>query len=125
MRYELRYSSGQLEDLTLAEQECNEQATDTTVAIDERVDRFKLGVGKCAVDQHWERIAVVEESFQVVQGGGHCMDRGWNERRRMKVASRWPNPVLCSAKVTRSTIASPHALEQPPVDFSDQPQTER
>ena len=55
------------EDAALAEQKSDEQPADATVAIEKRVDGFKLRVDEAEVHERWQRIGVVQKLFQVAE----------------------------------------------------------
>ena len=103
--------AGALENLSLAEQEGNQEPPHPPVAVDERVDGFELSVGEPAVheDRQWGR--VVQERFEVVERRVHLVNRRRNEDGGVQVATiRRPDPVLSPSKLARSLFTP---LERP------------
>jgi len=70
-----------LHDSFLAQQERDQEPSESAVPVEKRMDRFKLGMGDSDFHQDGHRIRVVQEFLEVVQRGVHLLRRGWNECR--------------------------------------------
>ena len=76
------------------EQERNEQSADSTVAVEERVDRFELRMGQPAVNQCGEFTFVVEIPLERVEGLSHLVRRWRYEGGGGKRGILRPDPVM-------------------------------
>jgi len=111
------------QDASLDEVEHDEQTTETTVAVQERVDRFELVVQKRAPDEDGELILLVQEAFEIIQRVLHLSRRRRNiERIRWTTAS---NPVLGTAKLARRPFLATDASQEFLVHVSYQPVAQR
>jgi len=89
-----------MEQPTMHEQERDQEPPHTTVAIDERVDGFELGVSEPDVDQDRQLVLLVEEALEVVESRMHLRERGRHEGRSFNGRVLRSDPVLMSAELS-------------------------
>jgi hypothetical protein len=111
--------------LLLAQDERDQQASDAAIAIEKRVDGFKLGMGQAAANQQRHGgFAFVQEFFERAQGV-HQLVRRWRYERRVgQCAACRANPVLGGAEFARWFFPAPHVLHQLAVNFAHQSQAQ-
>src|SRR3954464_3089393 len=112
-----------VENLALAEQKCQEQTSNSAVAIQKRMNGFELRMRKATVNQRRKRLAVVEKFLESAQRLVHRWHRRRDECRVLQRAVRRPDPVLRAPKLSRISIRSAHALHERGVDLPNE--TER
>src|SRR4051812_33066062 len=98
----------------------DQQSPDTTIAVEERVDRFELHVRNGGHHHHGiRRCRVVERTLQPRH---QVLDKRGRWRYEVRVA--WPgaaDPVLGSSELTRLFFAAATAREQLRVHLANQP----
>src|SRR5208337_2657071 len=109
-----------LEDTPLAEQKCNEQPAHTPIAVEERMNGFKLCVRQPAVDQHRQRGRVVKEVFKIIERLMHLVDWRRHEGGSLQGAVLRTNPVLAPSKLARSAMGAANPFEQIRMDLADE-----
>jgi hypothetical protein len=100
------------------QKQCDEQTNDSAVAIQERVDRLELHVGKPGLDQRRQGIVRVQSLLERGHELGHDL---WRRRNEPGVAGpRAPDPVLCAANGTGRLVGSAHSSHQAFVDLAQE-----
>lgn len=113
-----------LEDLALAEKECDEEAANAAVSVQKGMDGLELGVGQSAEDERRHGGLPVQECFKIGKGLHHFGHRGRGEGGGLERATLRANPVLRTAEFPGRLVTPPHAGHQLAVDFTDEPQAE-
>src|SRR5689334_16155987 len=113
------------QDTALAEQERNQQPSDASVPVEERVDRFKLAVRQPADHQRRKSGALMEELLKVIERVMHLVNRRRHERSRRQRAIGRANPVLATAEFSGRAVGTAHPFEQLSVNLPDEPQGKR
>src|ERR1022692_2166853 len=109
----------------LHEQEDGQQTADTTVSIEERVQRLELVVQQGVLDEQWNLGGLVCVALPVGQQRWEFFWRRWDKPCCLDGRSTFPDPVLGRAELARRPLATPHAGEQSSVHLADETNTER
>ena len=104
--------------------EGDQQASNSTVSIEERVYGFELDMQQAGFDECGKAAALLmHEQLQLVEAFLHFERRRGDEWSVARTRSA--NPILRSTKLARAFGAAAAALQQPGVHFTDQAQGER
>ena len=107
--------------LLIAEQQRNQQTTQAAIAVQKRVNRFKLHMRQRRLDQHRHGLrAVVQKKLQLAHAVHHFFGRRRNKGRI--AGARAANPVLAAPKFPRCLMAAPPARQQYAMNFAQQAQ---
>src|SRR5580693_9363120 len=104
------------------EQECNQQPSDSSVPVEERVDRLELSVCQADFDQQRVGRGCVEEHLEVVQGLEHVGHGRWDECCGGERSALGTDPVLGPSELARRSLCATHAVQEAFVDLLDQPE---
>jgi len=121
---------GQIEErlrqaAALSQEQRDEQAADTAVAVEERVDRLELLVHEGALDEIGQARPVLQEELPGGERGHHLIDRRWHVGGGRQRGSRRTDPVLRAAELARSHVRAAHATHEALVQFPDETQGQR
>ena len=119
-----KVKEGKLEDVTVAEEEGDEETTDAAIAIEEGMDGLELGMGVGTVDESWKIARGVEEIFQIAKGLGHFMDRRRDVGGIFESAVGRADPVLGAAEFAGVALAATRAGHEFLMDFADEAEGE-
>lgn len=89
-----------VKNASVYQKKCDQEATDTAIAIKEGMDRFELNMGNCAMHESRHVIVTMQEMFEIVQRSMHIGYRRRHEDRVLKRCVGRANPVLCRAELT-------------------------
>ena len=105
--------------------ECgDQQSPDASVAIQEGVDGFELGVDQRDPDQRRQvGVGGMDEALQVRQQTGHLLRR-WRHEGGI-ARSRAANPVLRATQFAGQLAGTSRPIEQPPMGLAQQANAER
>ena len=105
----------------LAKQQCDQQPAKPAVAVEKRMDRFKLHVNQPQLNQQRQRFAfVVQELLKRIETLHQSIRWRRNERRISR--SRAADPVLRSPEFSRGLVRSTTAPKQDRMHLPNQPQ---
>src|SRR5438876_9072087 len=85
---------GQWQETLCAEYQCDEQPTDPPVAVQERMDRFKLIVDQGQTNERGERRGLMKVLFQFCERRHHLCGRRRDKLRGFYLATGATYPVL-------------------------------
>ena len=110
--------------LLLAQEQRDEQAAKTTIAVQKRMDSLELHVSQCRLEQCRGGVRlVVEEEFQRAHALRHRIGRRRNKGRISRPGAAYP--VLAAPKFARCLIVATAFCQQHPMDFPEQSQRQR
>jgi hypothetical protein len=109
------------QDAALQQHQWDQQPSQASVAIQERVDGFKLVVGHRELDEQ-RHSSFVEEGFEVAQRIVHGVNGGRHKRRVGRRGSA--DPILAAAKLAWCGIAAAYASQQLCMNFSQESQAQ-
>src|SRR5437588_2499008 len=92
------------------EQERDQEAADTAIAVEERVDGLELGMRERTVDQVRQPAVIVHELLEGFQRDLHSWWRGRHEACGLRAVAA--DPVLGAAKLPRRSLRSTHPGHQ-------------
>ncbi|MGY4257918.1 hypothetical protein ACVI1L_004986 [Bradyrhizobium sp. USDA 4516] len=112
------------EGTRFTKKECDEQAAETAVAVQEWVNGFKLNVRQSGFNEKRNALMLrMKEALQLIKS---LHDEMWGRGHKRCVAgSRSTDPVLGLPKLAWLFGASASVAEQYAVNLSDQPQRQR
>ena len=122
---EVRQVKGWLGQQAVAYQvERHQQASNTPIAVQKRVDGLELVVGDGKPDQMRDvNLVIVPEEFQVAHQLWNAIRVGRNEDGVRQTRS--PDPVLAGAELTRLLVLAAHTLHQAGMGLAEQAVRER
>ena len=95
---------GSLENFLLAKEEADQQAADTAVAVEKRVDGLELGVGQSDLDQGGKSPGEWRKFPESERAGPTC-GAAEGQNRLPKGATAGADPVLGAAQFARGDMA--------------------
>ena len=108
----------------LAEQQRNQKPPQPAVAVEKRMDRFKLNVDQSQLHQQRQRFAVVVQELLERIETLHQPVR-WRRNERRITRPRAADPVLRAPEFTRSLVRSTAASKQNRMHLANQSQRKR
>jgi len=109
------------EDAALHEQERDQQPSDSSIAVQERMDGLELRVGKCCLDQYRCLVVRVEVALEAVERLVHVGNGRRDERSAADRGARWTDPVLRGTKLSGGRLRASAVPQKAFMDLPYQP----
>ncbi len=114
-----------MQDVSVGQQQRDQQPTDSSIAVQERVNRLELGVNEAAVDQHREIVPRMQKTLEVVERVPHPPHRRRDERRVGKRHVAGTDPIPRRAELPRLLVGTAHVAREFGVNLTNEPQRQR
>ncbi len=100
-----------MEDSAMHELEGDQEAPDSPIAVEERVDRFELRMAQSDMKERRKASIQAQKSLELIESTSHVED-GWRHERRLgdRCAIR-PDPVLDSPELAGIATAPSSAAQ--------------